>query len=59
MKNRDRKRYLQRARAARPRRKKYTLSELIGQASSQHVPLSKADLEWLNMPSVGREIIDD
>jgi antitoxin ChpS len=39
------------------RRPKYTLGELIAQCDLD-APWSEAELEWMNSPSVGREIID-
>lgn len=58
MKNRDKKRQFERVRALWPRRKKYLLSELIVQRDGQPFSFSQEDRDWLNMPSVGREIIE-
>ncbi len=38
-------------------RPKYTLEELIAQCDLD-APWSDEELEWMNSPSVGREIID-
>lgn len=38
-------------------RPKYTLDELLAQCDLD-APWSAEDLEWMNAPSVGREIID-
>ena len=38
-----------------PRKPHYTLDELLAQCDSK-APHSQEDREWLNLPSVGREI---
>ena len=38
-------------------RTKYTLEELLAQCDPE-APWSEDELEWMNAPSVGREIID-
>jgi antitoxin ChpS len=38
-------------------RPKYTLEELLAQCDLD-APFSEEELEWMNAPSVGREIID-
>jgi antitoxin ChpS len=42
---------------ARQTRPKYTLEELIAQCDLD-APWSEEELEWMNAPLVGREIID-
>ena len=39
------------------KRPKYTAAELLAQCDPS-VPMSDEELEWLNMPSVGAEIIE-
>lgn len=38
------------------RKRKYTLAELLAQCDPD-APFSEEDLEWLNSPPVGRELI--
>ncbi|WP_275788365.1 AbrB/MazE/SpoVT family DNA-binding domain-containing protein [Pararhizobium gei] len=42
---------------AAQKRPKYTLEELLAQCDFD-APWSEEELEWMNMPSVGNEIID-